>query len=210
MFAKIFSGSEVLQSNLLANAGNIEAAATIFSDFIANFEPARVDDWSKQIKDLEHRCDDVTHEIMNVLQSTFIVNYDREDIHELASDIDDIVDLMDAAATRIQLYEIKEAIPPVVELSRQLKLASHATAKALRMISTQKVDKSVVEVCKEIKAYEEQADKIYHSALATLFRNYKDPLLVIKWREVIEEIEASLDKCNRAANDIEGIFLKYG
>lgn len=210
MLTNIFSQDNRFQKLMIGYADYLEKAAKEFSTFMVAFDPAKIADWSKRMKDIEHGADNVTHETMNWLQSSFIVNYDREDIHELASDLDDIIDMMDAASTRISLYGIKEILPAVVQLSNQLSLACFSTAKAIRAVSTtSKPDKSILEICKEIKKYEEEGDRIYHDTLALLFRDSKDALFVIKWKEIIEDIELALDKCNESANDVEGIVLKY-
>ncbi len=180
-----------------------------FTRFINAFNVTGVEDWVNKMKDIEHESDNITHELMNWLEGTFIVNYDREDIHKLASDLDDIIDFMDAAARRTSLYSVTEMLPDVVNLTNKLDQACHETANAIRAVSGEKLDRKVLEICKSIKYYEEEGDKIYHDVLASLFKGGKDPLYVIKFKEILEEMERALDKCNQTAMNVESIIFKY-
>lgn len=209
MFKKFFCRETEFEKFMLGYAENLDKASDIFSSFMRNFDQKKVDAWVKEMKDIEHACDNITHCAMNWLESTFIVNYDREDIHELISDLDDIVDFMDAAATRISLYNVTEMMPEVVQLSDKLALACKETAKAIRAISGEKLNRNVLEICKNVKNYEEQGDRIYHGVLASLFKGGYDPLYVLKFKEIIEEIERALDHCNESAVNVESIIFKY-
>ncbi|NLT68688.1 MAG: DUF47 family protein [Acidobacteria bacterium] len=209
MFTKIFGRNTEFQKFMISYATNIEEAGSKFATFVRAFDPERLPEWIKDIKDIEHACDDVTHKTMNWLEGTFIVNYDREDIYRLAADLDDIVDSMDAAATRISLYNLKEILPDIVRLAEVLDAACKETARAVHAVSGQKLNRSVLEICKNIKNHEEEGDKIYHKTLAWLFQGEKDPLDVIKFKEIIEDIERSLDKCNQTAMNVESIIFKY-
>lgn len=209
MFKKFFCRENEFERFMIEYADIIEKTVDEFSRFIYNFDPSKIEDWVKTIKNLEHSCDNITHSAMNWLEGTFIVNYDREDIHQLASDLDDIVDFMDAAATRISLYNVTEVFPEVIQLTDKLSKACHETAKAIRAISGEKINRKILDICKNIKNYEEEGDKIYHKVLASLFKDGKDPLYVIKFKEIVEEIERSLDKCNQSAMNVESIVFKY-
>jgi uncharacterized protein len=209
MFGKWFKQETEFEKYMLAYAVNLERAGRQFALFLKAFDPAQVDNWIKEIKVIEHACDDVTHQTMNWLESTFIVAYDREDIHRLATDLDDIVDFMDAAATRISLYSLTELLPDIVALGEVLEGACKETAKVIRTISGAKLNRKSLDICKEIKNYEEEGDKIYHRVLASLFKGDKKPLDVIKFKEIIEDIERSLDKCNQTAMNVESIIFKY-
>jgi predicted phosphate transport protein (TIGR00153 family) len=209
MFAKFFGQQNEFKKYMLCFAENIEKAGEIFSGFMHKFDPRKITEWIESMQKLEHDCDSTTHQTMNWLESTFIVNYDREDIHRLASDLDDIIDLMDAAATRISLYNVSEIIPEIVNLAEILNSACKETAKAVRAISGTKLNRMVLAICRQIKDYEEEGDKIYHKVLASLFKGDKDPLYVIKFKEITEDIEKALDKCNQAAMNVESIILKY-
>jgi len=209
MFARIFGQETDFQKFMLCFAENLEKVGGKFAAFLRVFDPTKLEGWIQEIKTLEHTCDHNTHQTMNWLEGTFIVNFDREDIHRLAGDLDDIVDFIDAAATRISLYNLTEVLPEIVQLADVLNSACQETAKAVRTISGQKLSRRVLEICKEIKNYEEEGDKIYHQVLASLFKGDKAPLDVIKYKEIIEDIERSLDKCNQTAMNVESIILKY-
>ncbi len=209
MFAKLFAQETAFQKFMLCYAEDLQKAGEKFAHLVREFDPAQLGEWIKEIKELEHSCDETTHKTMNWLESTFIVNFDREDIHRLATDIDDIVDFMDAAATRISLYNLEKIPDDIVRLSEVLHLACKETAKAIKLISGPKLNRGVLEICKNIKNYEEEGDQIYHKLLASLFQGDKDPLYVIKMKEVVEDIERSLDKCNQTAMNVESIIFKY-
>lgn len=208
-FKKIFSQETEFSKYMLCFADHIEQAAERFAGFIRNFDPARLEEWVKSIKELEHACDMNTHQTMNWLESTFIVNYDREDILRLAGDLDDILDFMDAAATRVSLYNFTYFIPEIIRLAEILNQACKETSKAVRAIAGPKLDRSILGICRNIKNYEEKGDEVYHTGLASLFRGNLQPLDVIKFKEIIEEIERSLDKCNQTAMNVESLIFKY-
>jgi uncharacterized protein len=209
MFSKLFAQETEFEKYMLCYADNIGKAGERFAAFMHIFDPAKLPEWIREVKEIEHTCDDITHKTMNWLEGTFIVNYDREDIHRLAADLDDIVDFMDAAATRISLYSVSELLPEIVKLADVLNKAGQATARAVRGISGMKLNRKVLEICKEIKDYEEEGDTIYHDVLASLFKGTRNPLDVIKYKEIIEDIERSLDKCNQTAMNVESIIFKY-
>jgi uncharacterized protein len=209
MLKQLFSQDTEFSKFMLCFADHIEQAAERFSTFIRNFDPAGLDTWVKSIKELEHACDLNTHQTMNWLESTFIVNYDREDILRLAGDLDDILDFMDAAATRVSLYNFTSFIPEIVQMAEILNQACKETAKAVRAIAKPKLNRGILEICRNIKNYEEKGDEVYHRGLASLFRGDRNTLDVIKFKEIIEEIERSLDKCNQTAMNVESLIFKY-
>ena len=209
MFKKFFCRENEFETYMKRYADVLEKASAEFARFMNAFDLAQLPEWEKKMKDIEHESDAITHEAINWLEGTFMVNYDREDIHELISTLDDIIDFMDAAARRISLYNVTEMIPDVVKLTNVLDMACKETATAVRAISGEKLNKNALDICKNIKNYEEEGDKLYHQILASLFKGGKDPLYVIKFKEVIEEIERSLDKCNETAMNVESIIFKY-
>lgn len=209
MFKKFFCRETEFEKYMLGYADVLDKAGDEFARFINAFEVKGIEDWVTKMKDIEHESDNITHSMMNWLEGTFIVNYDREDIHRLASDLDDIIDFMDAAARRISLYNVTEMLPDVVQFTNKLNLATHECAKAIRAISGEKLNRNVLEICKNVKNYEEEGDKLYHNILAALFKDGKDPLHVIKFKEVLEEMERALDKCNQTAMNVESIIFKY-
>ncbi|MCC7136858.1 MAG: DUF47 domain-containing protein [Planctomycetes bacterium] len=163
---------------------------------------------AKRMKDIEHEGDTVTHEVIEKLNRTFITPIDREDIHELACRLDDIADLMDTAVNRIVLYKVTAPIEPAKALARCL---VHATAVILEMLPAMRNMKNADRVrtlCRDVHTQENEGDRIEQAALAALFEGGHDPLYVLKWKNIIEELESATDRCEDVANVIEGIVLK--
>ncbi|HEV2342039.1 MAG TPA: DUF47 family protein [Candidatus Acidoferrales bacterium] len=160
---------------------------------------------AEKIKDLEHANDTITHNLIKKLNRTFITPFDREDIHELASKIDDVLDLTDAAASRLVTYRIEKIRPGVVDLARALKEATDELVAAVKVL--EKRD-HVLDHCIEINRLENEADRLCRNLIANLFEQEKDPVQIIKWKEIIEVLEIAADKCEDVANVIETITLK--
>jgi uncharacterized protein Yka (UPF0111/DUF47 family) len=139
------------------------------------------------------------------LNQTFITPFDREDIHELASAIDDVLDLVEAAATRLVMYRIKQIRPGVVDLAKTVRDASAQVVAAVRLLEK---EDQIQDTCIEVHRLENQADRQCRDLLATLFDEEKDAIQIIKWKEIIETLEFAADKCEDVANVIEGVTLK--
>jgi predicted phosphate transport protein (TIGR00153 family) len=160
-----------------------------------------------RIKELEHRGDTITHNVITRLNQTFITPFDREDIHLLASRIDDVLDLTDAAASRLVLYRIRSIRSGVEPLAEILQQATARIRDAIRIL--QKRD-HVLDYCIEINRLENDADRLSRDLIARLFDEEKDPVEILKWKEIIEVLETATDKCEDVANVIEAIILKNG
>jgi uncharacterized protein len=165
---------------------------------------------AKRVKDIEHAGDELTHEIIDRLNRTFITPIDREDIHELAVRLDDILDLMDTAVNRVLLYKIDRPIDDAQRLTRCLVHATRVICEmlpALRDMRSRNVE-LVRQKCRDVHAQENEGDLIEQHALAALFDGRHEPLFVMKWKNIVEELESATDRCEDAANVIEGIVLK--
>ena len=162
-----------------------------------------------RIRDLEHEGDAVTHKIFSELNSTFVTPLDREDIHLLASAIDDIVDHIDGSATRFTLYKIKECPQRMIHLIDVLYLSIAELSKAISLIRDLHQFEELQKLFKKVNEYENQADSIFEEAIADLFENEKDPINLIKLKEVYVGLETSTDKCEDAANVLEGLLIKH-
>src|SRR5947209_19371985 len=184
-------------------ATNILQAAQLLKTTLETFQD--VDDKVRQLKDLEHKGDDMTHTILVKLNQTFITPIDREDIHALASAMDDVLDFIYAAGERLVMYKIINAPPAVVELADIIIRQSDQLKRAV-----QKLEKhdNVLDICVEINRLENEADNIGRSALAALFEREKDPINLIKMKELIEVLEIATDKAEDAANVLESVVLK--
>ncbi|MDR0842914.1 MAG: DUF47 family protein [Acidobacteriota bacterium] len=160
---------------------------------------------ARQIKDLEHKGDALTHHVIDELNKTFITPIDREDIQRLCSALDDVIDLIDSVSKCIVIYRIKEPIPVVPEICAVLLNQAKALGSA---VSTLKDIDHVVEHCIEINRLENEADQYRQAAIIALFDNVKDPIEVIKRKEIIETLEAATDKAEDVANVLESIIVK--
>lgn len=163
----------------------------------------------RRVKELEHIGDEITHEVIDRLNQTFITPLDREDIHELACRIDDILDRVDTAVDRICLFKVAKPLEESKQMARCLVRSTALICEmmpALRNMSASPEEMRLK--VREIHRLESEADALERSALAHLFENTPDPIHVIKWKNIIEVLESATDKCEDVANVIEGIVLK--
>jgi uncharacterized protein len=161
------------------------------------------------IKDVEHRGDDITHRAFERLHKQFITPFDRPEIHRLLSRIDDVLDLADAAAERLGLYEITTVLPDARELAGVLVAAAETMQQAVRGLRDVKNPKRVLEACKAVNVCENQGDTLIRRAIADLFKSGLDPLTVMKWKEILDLIEDGIDRAEDVANVIEGVVLEH-
>lgn len=185
---------------------SVEAAGLLEELFKA--PPERRNFLVESIKRLEHECDQITHEVITRLDRTFITPLDREDIHELASGLDDVVDLIDGLARRSQIFHIGEAPAGAVMLANVIQRACAEMVTAVRGLN--KNNGAVLPACIAVKRLEEEGDSLYHEWLGRVFEGSPDPLQVIKWKEVYDTLEKTLDYCEDAANVLESISIKHG
>ena len=158
------------------------------------------------IKRLEHEADQLTHEVVNRLDRTFITPLDREDIHQLASDLDDVMDAIDGTARRAQMFHLGVAPAPVKVLAEVIERMVAVLGEGVGRL---KKGDDVMRYCVEAKKLEEEGDVIYHEALGQLFEKEKDALEVIKWKEIYDNLERTLDEAEDVANVVESITLKH-
>ena len=161
----------------------------------------------ERIKRLEHEADQVTHEVVNRLDRTFITPLDREDIHQLASDLDDVMDVMDGTARRAQIFHLGVAPAGVRQLTEVIQRMVTVLAEGVGRL---KQGDDVMKYCVEAKKLEEEGDAIYNEVLGQLFEREKDALEVIKWKEIYDNLERTLDQAEDVANVLESITLKHG
>ncbi|MDR1726796.1 MAG: DUF47 family protein [Acidobacteriota bacterium] len=160
---------------------------------------------AQKIKDLEHKGDALTHHVIDELNKTFITPIDREDIQRLCSALDDVIDLMDSVAKCIVLYKIKEPITAVPEICSVLLSQAKELGEAVSVLRN---SDNVIAHCIEINRLENEADQHRQTAIAALFDHVKDPIEVIKRKEIIETLEAATDKAEDVANVLESIIVK--
>ncbi len=172
-------------------------------------EPERAVELAKAIKDVEDAGDRITHETIARLHKTWITPIDRADIHSLITALDDVLDLIDAVSERIALYEVKSPPAFVIQLADSLKNATVAVNQAIKLLPQVKQPKQMLDLCVEINRLENEADDAYRHGLATLFRGGFDAIEVMKWRDIIDNLESATDRCEDVANILEGIVLEY-
>jgi uncharacterized protein len=177
-----------------------------FLEMVEN--PTQLDAKAERVKQIEHECDEITHAVVEGLHKTFITPIDRNDIYTLITRMDDIMDLVEAAADRLSLYDMKEMTKEAGDLARCLVSSAEHVLGAVSGIRTLGKPNGILEHCIEINRLENVADTILRSALARLFRDEKDPISVIKWKEIYETLESATDRCEDVANIIEGVVLE--
>jgi predicted phosphate transport protein (TIGR00153 family) len=183
---------------------NHEAAGRLRELFDA--PPERRTPIVEAIKRLEHECDQVTHEVVNRLDRTFITPLDREDIHQLASDLDDVMDTIDGTARRAQIFHL--GVPPL-GVKQLAEVISRMTAVLGEAVGRLKKGDDVMKYCVEAKRLEEEGDVIYHEALGLLFEKETNAIELVKWKEIYDNLERTLDEAEDVANVVESIALKH-
>jgi predicted phosphate transport protein (TIGR00153 family) len=181
-------------------------AAKAFKDLAGNFAPDS--DIFARLEDIEHEADITTHEVHDRLNRTFVTPFDREDIHALAGELDDIVDLVESISTRMRLYRVDRSTDDLRELADILWRAALDVRKAISELKNPDKKRRVLDHCIEINRLENAGDRALDAAIGRLFQGAPDPLEVIKWKEIYEGAEAAIDKCEDVANIIESILVK--
>ncbi len=165
-------------------------------------------DNSKVLEDLEHKGDNLTHQIHLELGKNFITPFDREDIHALASSLDDVADFIHGASNRMELYKVTETSEAMKEISSLILEATEHVAKALFELKDLKNIRNITDSCVRINSVENKADYIFDKAVAELFEYEKDAINLIKNKEVLSAMEDATDKCEDVANVLESILVK--
>jgi uncharacterized protein len=163
----------------------------------------------KEIERLEHVGDSVTHEIFNELSANFITPFDREDIHELVSSLDDIVDYIHGSAKRIELYKVTEMTSSMGKLAELILQGAFELNEAVCGLKDLKNSSRIKEACVKINSIENHADDVFDMTIAQLFEEEKDAIKIIKMKEILAALETATDKCEDAANAISSILIKY-
>jgi predicted phosphate transport protein (TIGR00153 family) len=189
-------------------AGNVYQASQLFDREIRTGDPARFAELRREMKDLEHAGDDITREIMDRLNQTFVTPIDREDIMQLAHAIDDVVDKIHAVCERLILYRISHVMPAVTEMSSIIVEGSGEILHLIRSLRNMSNQKEIRDRIRRVHTLENKADSIYHAGLAQIFEDPKDPIELIKWKEILEQIEDATDKIELVAKVIGSTVMK--
>jgi len=185
---KVLEGAQVL-NQMVATGSDVELLA-------------------QKIKGIEHDGDHITHQTLDSLNKTFITPIDREDILALITRLDDILDFIDAAAHRILIYKIGKPTPELVEIVAQLIKPIEVIKQALLLLDDMKNARRILDLCVEINRYENEADDLHRIAIGNLFDNEKDPIRLLKLKEIYENLEEATDRCEDVANIIESVVVK--
>jgi predicted phosphate transport protein (TIGR00153 family) len=206
MIKKFFPKETDFFSMFEKAALNVNKAAILLVEMMEDLSIAEIK--TKEIYEAEQEGDMLTHEIMRKLNKTFLTPVDREDIHALVNSLDDVIDLIWACADRAMLFKLGNAMPEAIEMSKTLHETTEIITKAIGALKEKKYA-YIQEYCIEINRLENRGDRIFREALVKLFDNIKDPILVIKWKDVYEYLEEASDTCEDVANILEGIVLKH-
>lgn len=184
-------------------ANNLTDGARLLKSILEDLR--NVDVRVQQLKDIEHRGDEMTHNLITRLNQTFITPFDREDIHKLASSLDDVLDYVYAAGERLVMYKIPAVSPAASELAGVIVRQGEQLCQAVSLLNKHE---QALRICVEINRLENEADRIARTALARLFETEKDPINLIKQKELYEVLETATDKAEDAANVIESVVVK--
>jgi uncharacterized protein len=184
-------------------AQNLTDGARLLHDILKN--PAGPSDRIAKLQEVEHRGDEMTHDIIRMLNQTFITPFDREDIHRLSSSLDDVLDFVNAAAVRMTLYRIINPPPAAADLAVLIITQAEELSKAVAVLEE---NQKVLDHCVEVNRLENEADRVSRKAIAELFEHEKDPIQLIKLKELYEVLETATDKAEDAANVLEAVALK--
>ncbi len=188
-------------------ANNLLHVANLLEDFVNHYTD--LERKLKQLEDAEHAGDQITHDAMEMLNKTFITPFDREDIHKLVSELDDICDLIYGSANKMVLYKVGTPTEGIRKVSSLLARSVEEVAKAVLRLRNQKKPEMILAQCIEVNRIENEADEASRAAIALLFEREKDPIRLIKEKEILETLEFATDRCEDVANVLEGVALKH-
>jgi len=202
---RLIPREEKFYDDFLALADELQRGAKLLEEMVGADTPL----WGKadEIKEVEHKCDSLTHEIIQRLNRTFVTPLDREDIHALARSLDDVMDAIDASATMIRLYKLQTVRFGARELAQVITTSADQIRLALQALEKHK---GLITHAVEINRLENEADRIHQQALSRLFDDERDPIVVIKWKEILDFLESATDRCEDVANLLEGVMVKHG
>ncbi len=203
LLSKLMPREHAFFELFIAQAENVHQGAAALVELLEHYENVTVQ--VEKIKRIEHTGDELTHDLLTRLNQTFITPFDREDIHNLSSKVDDVLDLTDAVAARLVTYNVNSIRPGFVDLARILLQSTDEVRKAVAKLERHD---GMLDHCIEINRLENEGDRLSRVMIAQLFIEEKDPVELIKWKELVEVLETAIDKCEDVANVIEGVGLK--
>ena len=186
----------------------IEEGGELFLDLVEHYEYS--DQKIAKLKELEHEADVITRNTYEKMHKTFLTPIDREDIYDLVHKMDSILDMVEASATRMSLYKVKVPASEIIDQAMILNKAIKKVKYIVYAMRNMKNAKMILDTCVEIHTLENEGDIVMRTTISRLFECEKDPIELIKWKEIFERIEESIDICEDVSNIVEGIVLKYG
>ena len=198
---------DVFYKMFIEFCGKILTAGKAFADIVHDFED--VENKVANMKVLETECDMEAHKILQALHGSFITPFDREDIYSITREMDDIVDCMEEVANRFLVFDIREMKQEAVVMADMTIQAIRELEVMFKHLSELKKNSLVMEQIIEVNRIENEGDVVFRKALSTLFREEKNPIELIKWKHLFEQMEASMDSCETVANILEGVVMKY-
>ncbi len=205
MAFRLLPREEKFYTDFQALGDELKRGARLLEEMLTPERPT----WDKadEIKEVEHKCDFLTHEIIQRLNRTFVTPLDREDIFALARSLDDVMDAIDAAATMIRLYRLETVRFGARELAHIITACTDQVRLALSALET---NKGLATHAIEINRLENEADRTHQQSVSQLFDDERDPIVVMKWKETLDFLEEATDRCEDVANVLEGVMVKNG
>jgi predicted phosphate transport protein (TIGR00153 family) len=202
---RLIPREERFYTDFQALADELQRGARMLEEMLA--PPHPIWDKADELKEVEHKCDFLTHEIIQRLNRTFVTPLDREDIYGLARSLDDVMDAIDASGAMVRLYRLDTVRFGARELARIITASTEQVRLALEGMEKRK---GVITYSVEINRLENEADRVHQQAVSRLFDDEHDPIVVIKWKETLDFLEAATDRCEDVANLLEGVIVKHG
>jgi len=185
----------------------IEEGGELFLDVVEHYEHSEPK--IVRLKELEHEADVITHKTYEKMHKTFLTPIDREDIYALVNKMDSILDMIEASAARMYLYKVKVPAKEIIEQAKILNKSIKKVKHIVHSMRNMKNAKMIIDSCVEINTLENEGDIIMRMTMTRLFEQEKDPIELIKWKEIFERIEEAIDVCEDVSNIVEGIVLKH-
>ena len=201
---RLLPREETFYADFIAMADQLKVGARLLEEMFATDPPLA--DKAHEIKEVEHKCDFLTHEIIQRLNKTFVTPIDREDIHSLARTLDDVMDAIDNAASLVPLYRIDRVRFGARELGKIISASTNVVRDAVMALEKHS---GVLECAVEINRLENEADRVHQKAVGQLFDEERDPIAVMKWKEILDLLEDATDRCEDVANLLENVVVKH-
>ncbi|MCX7921406.1 MAG: DUF47 family protein [Clostridia bacterium] len=198
---------EIFFDFFVSTADSACKAAEMLADLMTNY--VNVQDKIKRIEETEHACDKQVHKILEQLNKSFITPIDREDIYLIAKELDTITDNIEATAHRFNMLNVKSIREDALKLAKLIVDCTKELKEVMAELKNMKNSKTLKEKIIEVNRIEDYGDTVFRTAMANLFVSEKDAIEVIKWKEIYEFLENTLDACEDVANTVEGVVMKH-